>query len=171
LMKNFSDDRMIGMPGAFGQVYEGKLKEKKYPDCPEKVAVRSPNSKMSTALKCVRPVYLSFLATSQCEKSKAQRNSELLELLTTSNKVELDALLIGAARALRAVHLAEFIHWDIQSRNLILMWVVADFGLTSKRDQKMVYFEDRRVSIFSVNDTVEAKEKYDVLCFGNVMEN
>ncbi|XP_066323739.1 uncharacterized protein [Miscanthus floridulus] len=102
-----------------------------------------------------------------------ERAQQDLEGYTPPNKIELDNLLLGLARGLRAIHSAKFIHWDIQPRNILLMKdgtvQIADFGLATKRNEKMKFFNDRRHGVFNPDDTEEAKEKFDVFCFGNIL--
>lgn len=38
--KGFSEKRLLGKPGAFGQVYKGRNKGNNYANCPRKVAIK-----------------------------------------------------------------------------------------------------------------------------------
>lgn len=38
--RDFSETRTLGKPGAFGQVYKGKVRGKDYPNCPRRVAIK-----------------------------------------------------------------------------------------------------------------------------------
>lgn len=63
-----------------------------------------------------------------------------------SGKIELDHILVGAAKGLLAVHSSGFIHWDFQARNLLLMKVCMwEYFVPNEKRTNIIY-----VAIFTI---------------------
>ncbi|BAT14068.1 Os11g0485700 [Oryza sativa Japonica Group] len=185
--KGFSEKRLLGKPGAFGQVYKGRNKGNNYANCPRKVAIKISKRKDEyvrimwkqeiNALSSISHAnvinLVGFADTEEYYALVYERAKQDLEGFRASNKGELDAILLGVASGLEAIHSAGFVHWDIQLRNILLMKdntvKIADFGLATRKGEKMSFFKDRRFGIFNANDKESAQEKIGVFCFGNLI--
>uniref|UniRef100_A0A0E0J1X4 Protein kinase domain-containing protein n=1 Tax=Oryza nivara TaxID=4536 RepID=A0A0E0J1X4_ORYNI len=169
--KGFSEKRLLGKPGAFGQVYKGRNKGNNYANCPRKVAIKISERKDEyvrimwkqeiNALSSISHAnvinLVGFADTEEYYALVYERAKQDLEGFRASNKGELDAILLGVASGLEAIHSAGFVHWDIQLRNILLMKdntvKIVDFGLATRKGEKMK----------------SAQEKFDVFCFGNLI--
>ncbi|KAL6644572.1 hypothetical protein ACP70R_016180 [Stipagrostis hirtigluma subsp. patula] len=131
---DFSRDRAIGKPGAFGQVYKGRIRGENYASCPRKVAVKVSKLKDDR----IRRMW--------------QQEIDSLSSISDGNVIKL----VGYAES------KEYYALDGSVK-------IADFGLATKKNEKMFFFQERRVGIFNPCDTEKAQDKFDVYCFGNLM--